>query len=122
MQHRIGMAIVCLHISAVLYLLIGLLMFPLFMHNDPIGLGLPVAMGLFFFCLVLIIGIESVAYGLSHRQYWAWVAGLCIFGLYATSLFFPLGALGLWGLLDEGSRDEFGVGENRERRRRRRRD
>jgi hypothetical protein len=107
--HRIGMAVVCLHISAVLYFLVGLLLFPLFMAVDQTGLGLTFAVAMFIFCLALIVGIELVVSGLHRRRFWAWVAGLCIFGLYVPSLFFVLGALGLWGLLDEGSRAEFGV-------------
>ena len=110
MRHRIGLAVVCLHISAVLYLLVGLLMFPLFLADDHTGIGLPLAVGMFVFCLALIAGVEFVAFGLGRRKFWAWVAGLCIFGTYAPSLFFPLGVLGLWGLLDRGSRAEFGVG------------
>lgn len=109
MQHRIGLATTCLHISAVLYLIVGVLMFPLFMADDESGLGMVFAIVLFALCLALITGIEVVAYGLRRRKFWAWVAGLCIFGLYTPSLFLPLGALGLWGLLDRGSRAEFGM-------------
>ena len=106
-KHRLGMAIVCLHISAVLYLLIGVLMFPLFLSLDDRGdTGMIFAVFMFLFCLVLIVGIEFVAAGLANRRYWAWIAGICIFGMYATSLFLPLGALGLWGLLDPDSREE----------------
>ena len=112
MGHKIGLATACLHISAVLYLALGALMFPLFMHDDETGYGLVIAGGFFVFCLILIAGIELVVYGLHRRKFWAWVAGLCIFGLYAPSLFFPLGALGLWGLLDRGSRAEFGIKGN----------
>jgi hypothetical protein len=112
MRHKIGLATVCLHISAVLYLIVALLMFPLFTAVDDTGWGLLFAIGMFILCLGLIAGIEFVVYGLHRRKFWAWVAGLCIFGLYAPSLFFPLGALGLWGLLDSGSRAEFGVGGN----------
>ena len=65
---------------------------------------------LFPFCLALAVGIEFVAAGLRRRRFWAWVAALCIFGIYLPSLFLPLGALGLWGLLDLGSRAEFGMG------------
>ena len=110
MGHKLQLAIVCLHISAGLYLLIGPLMF-LFLEGDDIGLGLALAGGVFMFCLVLVAGIEVVVYGLHRRKFWAWVAGLCIFGLYLPSLFLPLGALGLWGLLDADTRREFGVGQ-----------
>lgn len=78
------MAIVCLHISAVLYILVGV--------------------------LALAAGIEFVFVGLRRRKRWDWIAGLCVFGIYLPSLFLPLGAFGLWGLLDGGSRKEFGVG------------
>jgi hypothetical protein len=99
----------------VLYLLVGLLMLVLFQSIDESGRGLTLGVGMFVFCLALIAFIELVAYGLGQRKFWAWVAGLCIFGMYAPSVFFPLGALGLWGLLDSGSRAEFGIGgsENR---------
>lgn len=119
MRHKIGLATTCLHISAALYLIIGVLGFPLFMADDDTGLGLTFAVGMLVFCLALIAGIEFVVYGLHRRKYWAWVAGLCIFGIYAPSLFLPLGALGLWGLLDNGSRAEFGVSGDAGRRTRR---
>jgi hypothetical protein len=110
MPHRIGMATTCLHISAALYLVVGLLMFWLFSQDDQSGFGMAFGIGMFIFCLALIVGIEAVAAGLRRRKFWAWIAGLCIFGLYAPSIFLPLGALGLWGLLDAGSRAEFGIG------------
>jgi hypothetical protein len=110
MRHKIGLTIVCLHISAVLYLLIGVLVLLLFSGEGEAGVGLPFAIGMFIFCLALVAGIEFVVYGLHQRKFWAWAAGLCICGMYVPSLFLPLGALGLWGLLDSGSRAEFGVG------------
>lgn len=109
MKHRIGMALVCLHISAFLYVLVGLLLIPLFLFEDDSGLGLVFGVFGLLFCLALAIGIEVVAWGLRKRKFWAWVAGLCLFGMYVPSLFLPLGAFGLWGLLDKGSRIEFGV-------------
>ena len=66
-------------------------------------------------CLALVLGIELVAYGIHRRGFWAWIAGLCIFAVYVPSLFFPLGVLGLWGLLDGGSREVFGVGADGQR-------
>jgi|SRR5713226_7521696 len=114
MRHKIGLAVACLHISAVLYLIVGILIFFLFTRDgDETGLGMVFAIGALLFCLALIAGIEFVVYGLCNRKFWAWVAGLCIFGVYVPSLFFPLGALGLWGLLDSGSRAAFGVGGGR---------
>jgi hypothetical protein len=103
-RHRITMAIVCLHISAVLYL--GLALLALwFPHLDT-----PVRALLLIVCLGLVVVIEVIVWGLHKRYYWAWIAGLCLFAIYAPSLFFILGGLGLWGLLDPGSRAQFGVG------------
>jgi hypothetical protein len=113
MPHKVGLAIVCLHISAALYLVVGVLMFPLLMTDeDDAGSGLPLAVGLLILCLALIAGVELVVYGLHRRRFWAWIGGLCIFAIYVPSLFLPLGALGLWGLLDVGTRAEFGFGRN----------
>ncbi len=109
-RNKIGLATVSLHISAALYVIVGLILFPLFMSDDETGLGLAFAVITLLLCLILASGIEFVVYGLHRRKFWAWVAGLCIFGLYVPSLFFPLGAFGLWGLLDSGSREEFEVG------------
>jgi hypothetical protein len=85
------------------------------MANDDSGMGLPIAVGVLIFFLALIAGIELVVYGLHRRRFWAWVAGLCIFGVYVPSLFLPLGVLGLWALLDSGSRAEFAVGRSASR-------
>lgn len=110
MRHRIGLATTCLHISAFLYVIIGFLLFFLIASQDKTGFELPMAISMLLFCLALAIGIEFVVYGLRRRKFWAWVTGLCIFGIYSASLFLPLGALGLWGLLDSGSQAEFGMG------------
>jgi chromate transport protein ChrA len=110
MKNRVAMALVCLHVSAAIYVIIGLLLFGL--SNVPdFRDKLPTAFGVvaLILCLVLVAGIEVVASGLRRRRFWAWVSGLCIFGLYLPSLFLPLGALGLWGLLSPGSRVAFGV-------------
>lgn len=110
MGHRIAMAIVCLHISAVLYILVGVLALWFFLSTDDTGAGMVFGVGTLILCLALAAGIEFVVVGLRRRKLWAWIAGLCVFGIYLPSLFLPLGAFGLWGLLDGGSRKEFGVG------------
>jgi hypothetical protein len=84
-------------------------MFVFAVFRDRTAPGLLLGIVMLAVCLAIVIGIEFVKNGLRKRKFWAWVAGLCIFGIYLPSLFFPLGALGLWGLLDEGSRSEFGV-------------
>jgi chromate transport protein ChrA len=107
MHHRIRLATTCLHISALLYL--GLALFvPLCGGRAGIE-GQPVAAAIVVFSLLMTIGIEYVVASLHRRRYWAWIASLFIFTVYVPSLFFPLGALGLWGLLDRGSLAEFGI-------------
>jgi len=129
MRDKIIFATISLHISAFLYFLVGLGMMALFAFWIPFErqasgtlqqhalatdqrnyAELCIALFMFLFCVALVIGIEVVAYGLERRKFWAWIAGMCIFGLYVPSLFLPLRAFGLWGLLDEDSRAEFGVG------------
>jgi hypothetical protein len=107
--HRIGLAIWCLHISAILYVGVGLLILVLGSDDRTefaplFKVVIPSA------CLAMVIGIELVVVGLRRRRFWAWIAGLCVFSMYLPSVFLPLGFLGLWGLLDEGSRTEFRVG------------
>jgi hypothetical protein len=105
------MAVVCLHVSAALYFLIGagLALF-MMMSERQSGVAIAFAIGFLVFCLALVAGIEFVAAGLKKRKFWAWIAGLCIFATYLPSAFLPLGAFGLWGLLDSGTQREFGVG------------
>ena len=58
-RHKIGLATVSLHISAGLYVIVGLLLFPLFMSEDETGLGLSFAVVTLLLCLALASGIES---------------------------------------------------------------
>lgn len=109
--NRIRMAIVCLHVSSILYVLFAIvfpLLFFLMPEDDtPPAFRIVLAVLLGGIGLVCAIGAEVVAWGLGRRRYWAWIAGLCVFGLYTPSLFLPLGVLGLWGLLDSGSQEVF---------------
>ncbi len=108
--HRIGAAVVCLRISAVLYVLVGLLFFPLMTagFDDLSPFALISAFGMFAFCLVLVVLIEKLVKGLQERKVWAWAAGLGVFGIYLPSGYFLLGAIGVWALLQKGTRAEFG--------------
>lgn len=119
-QNKIWLTIACLHISAVLYVLVGILVLVIFMNLDD-GDAINTPLGVFglIFSLAIAAGVEVIVYGLKQRKFWGWVAGLATCGVYTPSLFFPLGALGLWGLLDEGSRAEFGMGPLSEPRSRR---
>ena len=91
-----------------MYLLVGVSFVWLSTDVDEDGRTGYVALAVF--CLCLAAGVEVIAHGIRKRQFWAWVAGLCVFAVYLPSLFLPLGGLGLWGLLDAGSRAEFGIG------------
>jgi hypothetical protein len=113
--HRIGLAITCLHISAVLYAVLAVVFLILFSSIEDTTVGLVFGLFMAAFSIGIAVGLEFVVGGLRERKFWAWVAGLCVFGLFTPSLFFLLGILGLWGLLDADSRAEFGVGTPSER-------
>ena len=108
--HRIGAAAVCLRISAVIYVLVGLLFFPLMTagFDDMSAFPLLAAFGMFAFCVVLAILLGRLIEGLWDRKLWAWAAGLAVFGIYIPSGFFLLGAIGVWALLQPSTRAEFG--------------
>jgi Ca2+/Na+ antiporter len=114
--HRLGMALVCLHISTALYVLVAIALIALakFSPDDSTAPAsariLLVAIALF--CLLLASVPEIAALGIRRRRFWGWVLGIILFALYVPSLFLPLGAFGLWGLLDAGSRAEMGVGSS----------
>ncbi len=106
-RSRVPIALFCLHVSAAIYAALGLVFLfadlPSELSTGAINVMLAaVAIG----CAV---GVELVAYGIRKRRFWGWVAGLVVFGMYVPSLFFPLGALGLWGLPATGSRAQFGM-------------
>ena len=61
------------------------------------------------FCYVLGVASAALAIPLWRRRKWAWIASLVVMATYAASAFLPLGALGLWGLLDKPSRAWFGI-------------
>jgi Flp pilus assembly protein protease CpaA len=78
----VTLALVSLHISAVLYCLVGLI-FPLISNEATLGAIMAC------FALALAAGVEVVTYGIRKRRFWAWIAGLIIFGIYLPSLFLP---------------------------------
>lgn len=112
MARKINFATLVLRISTVIYVLIGLFLFALSFSAGTQNKSSVVTMDVFLglFVLGLAFGVEFVRNGIIKRKFWAWIAGLCIFGIYTPSIFFPLGVFGLWGLLAKGSREEFGVG------------
>src|SRR5438874_3351515 len=111
MKDQTSLTIICLHISAAVYVLIGvfLLLLPRMMEPGE-GYGAGLAFFLLLFSLGVAVGVELLVVGLRKRKFWAWIVGIIVTGIYVPSLFLPLGALGLWGLLAAGSRSAFGVG------------
>jgi hypothetical protein len=110
MPERLIITVVCLHISAALYVLSGLMALVLFINlpiPDPDFPALAFGIGLFVLCLVLAIGVEITIWGLRKLKYWAWIMALVLCGLYIPSLFFILGGLGLWGVLDARTQAAF---------------
>lgn len=121
MPGRLGITIVCLHISAALYVLLGI-GFALFigfftsseyMMSDPSATAgtqfAAVFVGVVIFALFLLlaVGVEVVVWGLKKLRYWAWIVGIVVCALYITSAFVILGGLGLWGLLDSDTQAAF---------------
>ena len=109
-KNRIPIAILCLHIAAILYVLISGYLF----FNSLKIYGLEGGQGVVFISIIYIIvclGIaalnEVVARAIKKRRFWGWVAGIILFGLYIPSPFLPLGGFGLWALLTPNSRKVF---------------
>ncbi len=100
---------IALHISAVVYFLLGLgalSMFPLSIFLDmAMGIGeLVIIMGIGGFSVLLGVGVELVILHLKRGKNWAWVTAICLTGIYIPSLFLPLGIVALIGLLDPQSK------------------
>jgi hypothetical protein len=109
-ENRIKLAVVCLQISAIVSLLAVI-----FLQNFLGGInspfpnlvtGLVTGVALAFTTLTAVL-----AFGLQRRKRWAWNVSVGLFALYVASGSVLLGAVGLWGLLDVGSRREFGVSD-----------
>ena len=110
--NRTRLTILAFRISEGLYVLIGLCLPILTISFQEVREQYPVwisvCTGLLGFGFAVFT--EIVVRALNRRKFWAWVAGLCISGVYVPSLFLPLGVMGLMGLLDPASRAAFGVG------------
>jgi hypothetical protein len=109
---RIRLTIIALRISEVIYFLVALcspFLFTAYTEGqDQIGLITGICTAIFG--IGLVVFIELVIRNLKQQKFWAWVAALCLSGLYVPSAFLPLGIMGLIGLLDPETRAAFGVG------------
>ncbi len=108
MNDRTHWALWSLRISTIIYYLIfiacvvGAMLLP---DNDDFPPLLLIIMAVF--TLPFVVFLEFVIAHLKQNRFWAWVAGVAVGGLYAPSLFLPLGVFILVGLLSDGSRARF---------------
>jgi hypothetical protein len=110
MKSRIGMAIICLHIDAVIALLVGISVIGVYVREGMVFGEEPYTSGLLTVLLPLIAFIEIAAFGLQKRQKWAWIMALVIFLCFSGSVIcMPVVPFGLWGLFDRNSLRECGV-------------
>jgi hypothetical protein len=115
-KSRVWLALVGGHLGAafhVLFAIGALAVACLFVadvsDDDGAAVGVLVFGWFALFSLALAIVVEVVTIGMHRRRPWAWFAGFAMFVLYLAFLL-PIGAIGLCGLLTEGSRREFGMG------------
>ncbi|OGA17481.1 MAG: hypothetical protein A3G25_21090 [Betaproteobacteria bacterium RIFCSPLOWO2_12_FULL_63_13] len=111
---RTRWATFALHASAVLYVPFGLLLAVRPFAWDPAvepeyALRAGLIWGLAALCVALAGFVEVIAAGLRHGRRWALHAATTMFVLYLPSAFLPLGAIGLVGVLSQGTRARFPV-------------
>ncbi|HEX6902864.1 MAG TPA: hypothetical protein VF789_24325 [Thermoanaerobaculia bacterium] len=105
-ENRIKLAVASLQISAVVFLLMVIVFQSLL---GGINSLIPNLVTGFFLAFTILTAV--LAFGLQRRKRWAWNVSVGLFALYVASGSVLLGAVGLWGLLDVGSRREFGVSD-----------
>ena len=103
MNPKLNKTIIILHISAVIYFLLGIA----FLTILPKYVYIAGASFVALFSIGIGVFVEIVVNGLKNNKFWAWVAGLIICGLYVPSFFIILGIIGLIGLLDKDVRKDF---------------
>jgi len=112
-KDRLPVAILCLHIAAILYVLIsGYLLFRSLKFIDfeeDYGL-VSISIIYMIVCLGIAALNEVVARAIKKRKFWGWIVGIILFGLYIPSPFLPIGGFGMWALLTPDPRKAFGVG------------
>ncbi len=97
---RIKTSIVCLRIASVIYFIIAAFsLISLGLISEISDVAIITASAIFTFGFGIGLFLEIIIRDLKHQRYWAWVAGIIVFGMFIPSLFFILGILGLINLL-----------------------
>jgi hypothetical protein len=110
-MNRMTVATVCLHISALIYAGITLVLLVWDPLGEPPG-ETPFWFrygGFYLIPLAMAAGIERVVMGLRRGKTWGWVSAVCIFLVFIPSTFLPLAVVGLWALMSPAIRERFGV-------------
>lgn len=107
--------VIVFHISSALYFLLGLIFLavPLIVYMTTNKWGTNDVITAVFLAIFVVVSfacgifVEIVISQLKKGKRWAWIAGLIIAALYVTSLFLPLGVIGLVGLLNARTMSAF---------------
>jgi cytochrome bd-type quinol oxidase subunit 2 len=111
---RTRLATISLHISAVFYMIAGaLLVLAPFARDSATTAEVTLHSSIIWLLAVLAFALAALARvlirALRQRKRWAWITATVLFTLYLPTVFLPLGAVGLFGLLSEGTRAQFPV-------------
>lgn len=109
---RTRLATVALHVSEMLYVIAGaMLILGPFSWDRVAGSDFVMRAGTCWVLAALCIGLAvlslQVGRGLRRRKRWAFRAAVVLFAVYVPTFFMPIGAVGLYGLLSEGTRARF---------------
>ncbi len=112
MNPKLKKTIAVLRFSTIMYISLGIFWFIALLFSYTI----PAEERLFYILFFLFGSITSLAMGiffeiviknLKEKKYWSWIAALVLCGMYLTSLLFPLGIIGIIGLVDKEVKEDF---------------
>lgn len=110
MPEKMKWVTIPLHLSAVAYIVVALfsglafLAFPVMLESSPQSEVVIMIVTMILMVLLsvgMILFIELVVSHLKKGKFWAWIAAICLAGLYIPSAYFPLGIFMIIGLVDE---------------------
>lgn len=109
MPEKLKYVTIPLRFSSIIYLLIGLLYGAALLFVPKESWDMPqdefiiiavTGVLTLVFCAACVIFIELTISFLKKGAYWAWIAAICLAGLYLPSIFILFGVFMLIGLLD----------------------